>query len=479
MNNPATISATIPEKLSTGMPLWRFMFGNALPRQYLAYAVGAIFIQFIIFKLLYPYPDFFSDSYSYLFGAYANLDINIWPIGYSKFLRAFHGLMYSGTSLVAFQYFFLQVSAMYLFFTIWFLFNLVRTNRIILFCFLFLNPLNLYISNYVNSDPVFAALSLCWFTQLLWIYHQPKNYHLLTHGLLLFFCFTIRNNAYYYPLISIVVHILSRQVAWKKLAGIAFPCLLIALFIIHSRNEAYKLTGKKQFSLFTGWQLANNALYFYEKINVDTAALPSEQLRELDRFAQGFFTHLPPEQEYRDYLNSYVGNFFIRQPRSPLKRYMAAHYQPKDELESVVAWGQSSAVFAEYGSYIIKHHPVEFAKYFMLLNTKNYFLPPLEKLEVYNLTEDSVAAIAAYWFHFPTKAVTSVSKTAQGTVLHFFPGFFLVINLYFAGALAIYLARKKYREQPRVFNLAILTGSLTLAANFAFCVFATILVFRY
>jgi len=85
-------------------------------------AWGSI-VSFILFKLLYPYPDFFSDSYSYLEAAYFNQDIAIWPIGYSKFLWAFHYLTHSDTAFVAFQYFFLQISALYLFFSILYLYQ--------------------------------------------------------------------------------------------------------------------------------------------------------------------------------------------------------------------------------------------------------------------------------------------------------------------------------------------------------------------
>src|ERR1700761_9378405 len=43
-------------------------------------------VGFFIFKLCYPFPDFFSDSYSYIYAAEHHLDVNIWPIGYSWFL---------------------------------------------------------------------------------------------------------------------------------------------------------------------------------------------------------------------------------------------------------------------------------------------------------------------------------------------------------------------------------------------------------
>jgi len=116
----------------------------------------------------------------------------------------------------------------------------------------FVNPLSLYLSNTINSDALFGALSILWVTQLLWIIHKPRVYQLFVQAILLFLCFTIRNNAYYYPLIAIIAFLLTKQ-NWKwKLAGMVLPFLFIIPFVIHTQNEAYKITGTRQFSLFTG-----------------------------------------------------------------------------------------------------------------------------------------------------------------------------------------------------------------------------------
>jgi hypothetical protein len=46
------------------------------------------------------------------------LDANIWPIGYSKFLLFFHKLTHSALALVAFQYYFWELSLLYFYFTV-------------------------------------------------------------------------------------------------------------------------------------------------------------------------------------------------------------------------------------------------------------------------------------------------------------------------------------------------------------------------
>lgn len=458
--------------------LMKFIFQSTENKKILIIAAIGVLIQFIIFKSLYPYADFFSDSYSYIFAAAANLDISIWPIGYSKFLRAFHELTHSDTAVVAFQYFFLEVSSLYFFFSVLYLHKPGRFTRNILFLFLFFNPLFLYLSNYINSDPLFAAISILWIAELLWILHKPKPYHIFTQGVLLFLAFTVRNNAYYYPFVAAVAFLLSRQQFRLKLAGIIFPLLLIFPFVIHSRNEAYKITGIRQFSLFTGWQLANNALYMYGHIRVDSSRLPSPEARELDRLSKQFFSKLPPDG-FTKYLSNYVANFFIRQPSAPLKKYFEAHSTGEDGYGLVEDWGRASVVFGEYGEWLIKHYPVEYARYFMLLNTKNYFFPPLEKLEIYNLGQDDVSTIAQDWFDYPTPNVTAVSKEVQGNILFIFPCLFLFLNaLYIGSQIWLFTKRRTISMSPenRAANILIAVFSL---ANFGFCVFATIIVLRY
>lgn len=478
MNQAFVLANSASESQTSSAPqetFFQFIWKNKINRRYLLIAAAGTIVQFMIFKMLYPFPDFFSDSYSYLYAAYANLDVSIWPIGYSKFLRWFHFITYSDTALIGFQYFLLILSSLYFFFTINYLYSPLRFTRIILFIFLFFNPLFLYLCNYVNSDPLFAALSLIWITELLWIIYRPKWYRIITQAILLFSCFTIRNNAYYYPLISILTFVLSRYNMRSKIAGILFPFILIIPFIIHTRNETYKITGTKQFSLFTGWQLANNALYMFEY--TDSARNLSPQAQEVDKLARQFYS--ARDSSFHRSLNYYVGNFFIRENYAPLKRYMNKHYKISDDETAIIAWGKSSVIFTEYGNSLIKRNLRAYIWEYMLPNARNYFLPPLEKLEIYNLGLSRVDPIAKFWFHYESERVSSISKTLQGTILSVFPALFLGLNTYLlATFLAIWLFEKYRFLSTDMVKSALIVVSFWIL-NFLFCVSATIIVFRY
>lgn len=442
----------------------------------IAWGIGGI-VLFVIFKQLYPFADFFGDSYSYIFAAEQNLNVSMWPIGYSKFLRLFHFMTDSDTALVAFQYLFLQIAALYFFLSITYFMGLSKPLQLVLAIFLFYNPLFLYISNYINSDPIFLAISLVWFTHLLWIINRPKPTQLITQALLLVVAFSIRNNAYYYPLISILGYGLSKHLLWRKAIGSTLGLVFIMLFVLFSRHEAGKLTGTKQFSLFTGWQLANNALYMYKHVTVIPTLLPSPETRELDSLSKIFFSKTSPN--FDNALKSYTGNYFIREPFAPLKRYFSHHFNTQDEYNLIVSWGKANPIFAEFGKSVIKQDPLAYMHHFALLNSVNYFFPPLEKLAEYNLGTNNVEPIAQDWFNYTSTEVTAASYSIQEWVLLPYQVLFMFLNLFSIGGIVWLVIDKK--RPPLAWaetRIIILMGSLLLI-NFFFSVFVTINVLRY
>ena len=434
-------------------------------------------MEFIIFKFLYPFPDFFDDSYSYIFAAYAHLKISIWPIGYSIFLSAFHWLTASDTALVAFQYFFLQSSVLWLFFTIIYFYESTNATRVILIIFLFANPLSLYLSNTIASDALFSALSIIWITELIWIIHRPHFSHVIIQAILLLLCFSLRNNAYYYPVIAILAFGLSRHKRLFKWMGSVLSLLLIALFVMWTRNSAKQLTGVSQYSLFTGWQLANNALYIYDQIKVDSNTLPTPEIRELNRSSIAYFKHVNPTV-YTGLLRSYVGNFFIRQPEAPLKQYFTNHYAPKNEMGIIIAWAKCSAIYSDFGKLIISDHPIAYFRYFIIPNFWHYILPPLSHLEIYNYGTSDIDPIAKYWFHYPALTIYCFSRNIQRFLI-IYSAIFLLANLYF-GWQWVSFSTKEWKSLRDLGTHATYWLVTTfLLSNLVFSLAATVNILRY
>ena len=63
-----------------------FILKDRLNQKYLFIAAAAIIIQFIVFKALYPFGDYFTDSYSYISAAANHHEVGYRPLGYSRFL---------------------------------------------------------------------------------------------------------------------------------------------------------------------------------------------------------------------------------------------------------------------------------------------------------------------------------------------------------------------------------------------------------
>jgi hypothetical protein len=444
-------------------------------RNYLVVFCIAIPVQLIVFKWLYPFADFFTDSFSYIYAAAHHMDVNMWPIGYSKFLLWFHAITSSDTAVVAFQYLLVELSALYFFITLRSFIPISGIVANVLFCFLFLNPLLLYLCNYISSDAIFLALSLLWLTELLWTMVRPTKRHLLFQAVLLVLAFTVRYNALYYPLITGFALIASPQKNGRKWAWFFFTLALVGSFVLFTRQKMAETTGVRQFSSFSGWQLANNALYMYTDIQVDTNALPDE-MRPLDRYVRQYFSKVDPEQ--RD-MGPRDGAWYIKVPWSPLHVY-ASEYQYKHHIDmNLVAFSQVAPLLSRYSGSLIRSHPGAYTTHFILPNAGVYFFPPLEKLEVYNMGKDTVREGAREWFGYRSIQVKSFDPEFQGHLLGSYPIFFLLFNVAMAAALVTFFVRGWHRSVNGSYRLAVLLLGFYWLVNMGFSILASPVVFRY
>lgn len=443
--------------------------------RYLSFAILACLFQFIVFKWLYPYPDFISDSYSYISTNLYHMDVNLWPIGYSKFIALVHGISHSDTVLVGLQYFILETSLAYFFFSFLYLYKPSRKSILILFSFLFCNPIFIYLSNCILSDALFTALSVVFIVQFLWMLFRPSIGQVLMQGIIIGVAFTIRYTASFYPLVALAGLMLSCQKRSIKIAGAVMGISLMIPFYIYTSQKTKEITGTAQFSVFGGWQIANNALYMYDHIKIDSDHLPAGTA-ELDKMARAFYKAVPPK--YRDF-GPFPGTYFIKVPYAVLKPYLADRYTYFDPPTQFRAWGEVSPTYEKYGTYLIMHYPVAFLRYYLLLNAKNYFLPHLEKFGSYNLKINTVPAEVQDWFDYLSPDVSAISPTLQGSIFYIYPVFFMALNLFFFSYMTWLLFKKRINSLDPVFRNTLIFVTIFLVINFAFSVFATPIVLRY
>jgi hypothetical protein len=263
------------------------------------------------------------------------------------------------------------------------------------------------------------------------------------------------------------------KISWpERIAWMIAPALLFLPFIWFTQIRTKAVTGTPEFSVFGGWQIANNALYMYGHIQVDPSKLPPET-REIDHMVRQYYHYFPPS--YFDF-DDFPGTFFIKHGDAPLKVYMRRHYP---NLSGFRAWGMVAPVYNKYGTWLITHYPFSFAQYYLFMNAKRYFNPFLEKFDVYNLLEDSVWTPAQEWFRLPSPRVRSVSKVFQGYLFFVYPSIFLLLNLYFAGCLVWLWLTGKFRRLDPLFQTALWLITGLWIINFGFSIFATPVVLRY
>jgi hypothetical protein len=440
--------------------------------------IGLLILEWILFKLAYPFPDLMADSYSYLTAAILHRDINIWPIGYSKFLWLFHSMTHSATALVSFQFFALGLASLYFYCQLRRYFHFGSDTSIVLYVFLFCNPLLFYLSNLLASDSIFAALTILWFAELLrFLFGPPSFWRLWPQALLIGMAYTFRYTAIYYPIITAGVMIWSKNKLSLKLTGSLLFLVFFIPFIIFSRHAGKILTGGvPTYSILSGWQLGNNAMEMRGQITVDTAKLPSPACVELDKISQAYFANKDPR--FKTYLDSYNWNYFIVEWDGPLKTYMLRTYGDA----SIRSWALSGITFSEYGKYIMRTYPLAYYRYHILPNVKFYFIPPLQDLEIYNTGSDSVSDAMHQWFEYPSRRIRVVSKTLQGSILAIFPFIFLALNIAFLAIYLLYIVRRrKHLIAPNSteFNSSCMVVASFLLLNALFSIIANRACLRY
>jgi len=447
-------------------------------RTLLWFTVPALIIQFTIFKMLYPFAGFImDDSYSYLTSAAFNYDINFFPVGYSKFLRLFSVFSKSDTALVAVQYLGIQLSALWFLFTLFKALTFGKPIKRVLYISILFNPAFLYVANYVSSDALFLSLSFIWITLLLRIIQRPTTGLVALQAVTLFLAFAVRYNALYYPLLTAVALLLTRK-SWKfKITGIASSFLIPAAFMIYTTRQYKKVIGISEFSPFSGWQLANNAMYAYRYVNDKHVTNTPVEFQELDKMVRTYF------DTSRD-LNTHpietavANTVYMWDSRSPLQKYMKLHFKADSIRGDFIQWASTAPLYADYGSYLIHQYPAAFFRHYLLQNAIKFYAPPTEFLSTQNLDSYQVANIARDWFEYKSNNVTPAFKNLNVEVLGFLPIATGVIHIvYLFGMISIVVLRCISRQSiPR--NPLILFAAFWVV-NFGFSVFASPITLRY
>ncbi|MFY0253835.1 hypothetical protein ACDQ55_07785 [Chitinophaga sp. 30R24] len=480
-SSKAIISGIIPAVLTTDITssasFGAFVFANRRNRWLLGIALLVAVIKIVVFKHFFPDLDFTSDTGSYIGAALYKLDCSVWPVGYSRFLWLFHQVLHTETALAIVQFALLELSSLFFYFSVLYIFRAEGYFRYGCYAFLLVNPLFVFLSNYVISDALFLSLGLTWITLLLWILHKPTMALLIFHGLLLGVAFTVRYNAMFYPAVALIPILLSRYKPWQKVLAILLPLVLIVAFVTFMRQRTYEHSGVKIFSAFSGWQMMNNAMYMLQYQKIDTTAIPPA-FTAVHRLVYHYcdsLQHAPKKILLTD------GSLFMWDNNGPEKKLMGEYLHVHPKVDVFTGWAAMSPLFGSFGQYMIKKYPLDFAHYYLLPNAKMYILPDLEVLGIYNRPFIGIEPkeVKAMFKNGDKPRPMGKYNDLQSLLMALFPSLILVCHVVFLEETIRYLIKKGIRKTPRKFNIALLLCWVFILINFAFSVFAAPIVLRY
>lgn len=432
-------------------------------------------LQFILIKYLYPYPNFMQDSYNYLRSAATNIDANLWPVGYAKLIRFAGFFSHSDQLLVFLQFFIYHICGLYYFYTLLAIRPCSKWLQWTLFAFLFLNPAILYLSNYVTSDVYFIGISLVWMAQLFRLTYRPTFLLLCTHLLVLLLAFTVRYHALIYPVISMTVILFCQYSKFVKAWAIGMTIFLVGAFVVYTSRQTEANMGRRQFSVFSGWQMANNAVYAYAHMPASARrhdSIPSRfstiQAR-VDRWIDSVPMSERPDRP--------IMAFFIWDPGSPLQPVPGAQHI-SDNASHLHKMAQVAPLLSDYGKFLIARYPVPYIQYYIWPNAWQYIVPPAENLAVYNDGVDTVLPVAKEWFRYDSAHVYKHAGN-ELYLFHFYPYLMGIILLIFVIGWIRYLYQEGRAVANEHFRYALTIVTYYWLVNFGFSVLASPVVLRY
>lgn len=466
-----------PTLSSESFKAW--IWKDAENRLLLKFSVLAVVISFTWLKIVYPYPNFMPpDSNSYLRAAFSNQFINLWPIGYSKFVRLVSCFTNSHFVLVSLQYLLLQASLLYFLFSVRYWLSPGKWAFRALFAVSILNPLLIHIANFVATDSLFTTLSVVWFTQLLWIACRPTKKVIAWHAVIIVLAFMVRFTALYYPFISIAAILFYPVNRNLKFSGIALILLLIGLFGGSTAYEYKKRTDTVQYSAFGGWQIGSNALYAYAHAKPIPVEKVPAKFRALHAIVNKHMESLKrvPEVIRPDYE---VAVYYLWDFKSPLRVYMNQRYPKLSDDQFFYKWAAFAPLFASYGRFLIKQYPKEYINYYLWPNFLKYYAPPAKFMSVYNMKNETVEPIVVNWFGLKNNKLHTYFKNREIKVTAPFPVLFATINILFALGFLSFVMLGGYKNCTNYCKRILWITLLVWFVNMAFSVLTAPIELRY
>ena len=340
-----------------------------------------------------------------------------------------------------------------------------------------INPLFWHLANLVSSDCLFAALSLTWFSLLLWIVHHPSKRVVVLQAQGFFLAFTFRYNALIYPLITLIAFALSKMSLPQKILGAGAGILLCGLFVGYTSYQYKRLTGLWQFSPFSGWLMANNAMYAYRYVDSSDRKPIAKKFQALDNMIRQYYDSTRDTKKFPTEA-LIASTAYMWTEWMPLTKYRNGLFAKDTSAKELKKWASMGPFYREYGLHIIKKYPSYYFRHFIWPNSQKYYAPPVEFLENYNSGSIGVTRQAQRWFGYEEPRVRTRIGYGKIWVLDYYPILSGIINVLMFFGLLYFLLLKGW-QYNRVFNKLLLMGAMVWLLNALFTIGASSAALRF
>ena len=351
-----------------GDGFWFFLRQPAQRRDLWGLAASFALLYAVV-HYCYPYPLITEDSPNYVKCALDNTYGGYRPMGYSWFLQGFH--FFSGRIVFvgATQYWLYALATAYFLLTVKYFFPPRRPWLFYLFAGgMVLSPVALYLTHWLMSDSVFAALTLGWLSTGLWLLRRVSWLLAALHVAALVLAIQVRFIGLFYPFFTAAGLLLAHRWAVRALA-VSAASLFAAYLVYHSVvRESYRLFRVESFSGFSGWAAANNATAILPYIQLDPQTLAADpELEMVHRTLAAL-----PDTLYSE--RNVMCTSFIWSRVTGGKLVMVQN-MPLFSNNYLSTWIYTGEQLNRYASYLVRHYPLQYARYFLWMNFRNMLHP--------------------------------------------------------------------------------------------------------
>jgi hypothetical protein len=176
----------------------------------------------------------------------------------------------------------------------------------------------------------------------------------------------------------------------------------------------------------------------------------------------------------------YPGIWYLWDSASPLVKYTILQEGEDSIHQYFRSWMRQGSLYSAYGAWLVRTYPGAYVQHFVTPNAFRYVFPYLEFLGDYNSGVDTVQPVANHFFGFSENHLAHVLPGKfQAKWMHPYQMVHLVVNLFFALILVLYVVGGDLRGMHAGFGRYMIPAVLYWIFNLLFIVFTAPVVLRY